>query len=315
MPLTEQQVFDAADQVRESGKVPSALNIREITQTGSLGTIQKFLRKWRHSETVSAASINPPPEPMLNAVRQFGEQLWQIAIQNSEKSASIKVQQAREEAQEAIKDADEAMENLGHLQEKIEQLHSEKDEWKSQIQDIHQRHDEKVTALQNEQQDLFQKLQESQSKSTILTSQLEVFEKKELELEQKLSESQKAQSHMEDKITQLLLEQEEAKQQFQHEIQQKIQNLEKTNAELEKQMEIDKIQHMNSEHALKEALSQIENFKLTEKSYKEKCDQALTNLNSMKEDYLKKSLEFESERKLNEQLQSLLEKFQSPHTP
>lgn len=143
MPITEQQVFDAAEQVRESGKVPSALSIREITQTGSLGTIQKFLRKWRHQETVSAASINPPPEPVLNAVRQFSEQLWQLALQHSEKAATLKVKQAREELQEAHRDTDEAMENCELLQQQLEeakqtnaQLEKEQQSWLDKWQSL-----------------------------------------------------------------------------------------------------------------------------------------------------------------------------------
>jgi chromosome segregation ATPase len=122
MALTEQDVYEAADQIRESGRVPSAITIREITQVGSLGTIQKHLRKWRHRETVSAASVNPPPEQVLNSIRQFGEQLWHLALQQAEKSASIKVRQAREEQDEAQRDTDEAMLQLESLQDQFSKI-------------------------------------------------------------------------------------------------------------------------------------------------------------------------------------------------
>ena len=119
MALTEQDVFDASEKIRESGRIPSAITIREITQVGSLGTIQKHLRKWRHRETVSASCSNPPPEQVLNSIRQFGEQLWQMALQQAEKAASIKVRQAREEQEEAQRDTDEVMLQIEGLQEQL----------------------------------------------------------------------------------------------------------------------------------------------------------------------------------------------------
>lgn len=112
MAITEQEVFEAAEQVRGEGRTPSAISIREITQTGSLGTIQKHLRKWRHQEVLSASSNNPPPEPVLNSIRQFGEQLWQLALQSAEKAANLKVRQANEELEVARNDAEEALDAM-----------------------------------------------------------------------------------------------------------------------------------------------------------------------------------------------------------
>jgi chromosome segregation ATPase len=129
MAISEQDVYEAADQIRDEGNSPSAIKIREITQTGSLGTIQKFLIKWRHRETVSATTSNPPPEAVLKSIQDFGDNLWRLALQQAEKAASVKVREAREEREQALRDADEAISHLekgnrvrDDLEQKVEHL-------------------------------------------------------------------------------------------------------------------------------------------------------------------------------------------------
>jgi len=128
MAITEEQVFSAAEEIRESGRFPSAISIREIIKTGSLGTIQKHLRKWRHRETVSAASSNPPPEDVLETLKNFGDTFWRLAIQHSDKAALQKVRLARDEQDEARIDMEEALENLERQRIENEAMSSKVDE-------------------------------------------------------------------------------------------------------------------------------------------------------------------------------------------
>ena len=110
MAISEQEVFEAADQIRDAGQNPSALKIREITQTGSLGTIQKHLVHWAPRDGVS------PPSTLRRirsaAMTKFGDQIWQLALQQAEKMAMVKVKEAREGQEEAQRDVEEAMEKL-----------------------------------------------------------------------------------------------------------------------------------------------------------------------------------------------------------
>jgi chromosome segregation ATPase len=177
MPLSEQQVFEAADQIRESGRSPSALSIREITKTGSLGTIQKYLRKWRHQETVSSASINPPPESVLNAVRQFSEQLWQLSLQQAEKAASLKVRAAREEQQEALRDTDEAMEQVEDLQSQLEREEQQKAQLQIEIETLKEKLETQAQAHQGEREQAL--LLEQQQKNEHEQLRLQLSEREE----------------------------------------------------------------------------------------------------------------------------------------
>lgn len=137
MAITEEQVFSAAEEIRGSGRFPSAISIREVTKTGSLGTIQKHLRKWRHRETVSAANNNPPPEEVLDSLRNFGDSFWRLALQHSDKAALQKVRLARDEQDEARHDMEEALENLEKQGEKNDAMAKEVEELLKQ-QNAHQ---------------------------------------------------------------------------------------------------------------------------------------------------------------------------------
>ena len=184
MALTEQDVFDASEKIRESGRVPSAITIREITQVGSLGTIQKHLRKWRHRETVSSSCINPPPEQVLNSIRQFGEQLWQLALQQAEKAASIKVRQAREEQEEAQRDTDEVMLQIEGLQEQLRENQAKlqaEHEGKLKIEHLNE-------TLRQEQGVLKDEVSQEKYRAERLQDQLKGLEEKNISLKNDLEE-------------------------------------------------------------------------------------------------------------------------------
>lgn len=151
MPISEQDVYEAADQIRDEGHSPSAIKIREITQTGSLGTIQKFLIKWRHRETISATTSNPPPEAVLKSIQDFGENLWRLALQQAEKAASVKVREAREERGQAQRDAEEA---ISHL----EKSNSLRDEQERRLEELSRRLVEEQAKC-SEQQAAFKRLE------------------------------------------------------------------------------------------------------------------------------------------------------------
>jgi hypothetical protein len=300
MPLTEQQIFDAAEQVRESGKVPSALNIREITQTGSLGTIQKFLRKWRHQETVSSASVNPPPEPVLNAVRQFSEQLWQLALQNSEKAASLKVRQANEHEQEAQRDTDEAMENVEKLQQELELERAKQSEAELQQQKIQMKleeHQSEREAWLVEREQLIAQQQQTQNKLEQSEQSLGTYV---LKLNESLSNLKNLEARQ--SALQQNLDSAQAVRQNQ---QSKIESLQHQEQQLAKKYSEESADWANQESELRETLQQSE-LELNRKKEQLVIEQQERSQDAMTIHKLK--LGNESEKQLNLRLEKLLEK-------
>ena len=306
MALSEQEVFAAADQIRESGRVPSAINIREITQVGSLGTIQKHLRKWRHRETVSAASSNPPPEQVLNSIRQFGEQLWQLALQQAEKAASVKVRQARDDQDEAQRDTDEVMSRLETLQEQFDKIQA--------------------------------KLQlEKESKEKILKEN-EVFFQEHAVLKEEVSEGKHQLERtrdqlkgQEEKTSQLTLSVDQlnkkvnAGEELLKDKQSQIANLQKEEAVLKSQLENltnlnNKIVFENKDLSLKNELVyqkcqkqelQLNHLKVLEENF----DESKKLLNQRQDEVRRLSIELESEKQVNRRFENLINRLQPTVLP
>lgn len=123
MPITESQVFETANSLKERGIAPSALSIREITKTGSLGTIQKYLRQWREGAESVVKDLNePPPTSAMRVSEQFLQQVWGLAIHHARQEGGLKLKEIQNEKKEIMEDAAVAwkeVEKLEGAQEKL----------------------------------------------------------------------------------------------------------------------------------------------------------------------------------------------------
>ena len=85
--VTEQEVFDAANQLRMTGKQVTALKILTVLGGGSLTTIYKHLDAWEARERFDKQSIPSPaessdelPPSVIEALRG----IWKVAVEEAE---------------------------------------------------------------------------------------------------------------------------------------------------------------------------------------------------------------------------------------
>ena len=149
MTIGKDQVYEVADSLSENGNIPSAIKIREILKTGSLGTIQKYLKLWRHKETLSDSLENPPPEQILEATTQYVNNFWGTALHHARKEAMVKIQEAQQAQKVAEKDSESAWEAVEKIENKISELMTdidkmqiEKDQFIQEIKTIKQQNEE-----------------------------------------------------------------------------------------------------------------------------------------------------------------------------
>mgnify|MGYP000630959646 CR=1 FL=1 len=81
MAVTKENVFKAADQLKESNASITLASIREVLGGGSFTTISPFLQEWKDKEKISSTPIKEPaPQAVLEQLQQFGTDLWGIAM-------------------------------------------------------------------------------------------------------------------------------------------------------------------------------------------------------------------------------------------
>lgn len=198
MSISEDQVYEAAEELSKSGKNPSALSIREILKTGSLGTIQKYLVKWRHKETVSASTQNPPPEELLELTRSYLEKIWGTAIHISRKEANVKIKEADLERKQSLKDSDSAWSEVERMEKSLGKEKSLQEELNRQIDDLkHSSEKEELARRELEQENAIfkEKISVLKENQTTLSEQHQSIErllqdaKREAEQKSKLLET------------------------------------------------------------------------------------------------------------------------------
>lgn len=78
--ISEQQVFEAAEQLAQSGQAVTVSAVREVIGSGSFSTINAFLGKWKESgDARKPAEVPDMPEPVGRAMRQLWGVAWKEA--------------------------------------------------------------------------------------------------------------------------------------------------------------------------------------------------------------------------------------------
>ena len=81
MAVTKENVFKAAEQLKELNSSITLAAIREVLGGGSFTTISPFLQEWKDKEKISSTPIKEPaPQAVLEQLQQFGTDLWGIAM-------------------------------------------------------------------------------------------------------------------------------------------------------------------------------------------------------------------------------------------
>ena len=129
MALTQQQVFDAADQLVTDGHNPTLSNVRKALGGGSYTTISEFMAVWKAKQQEANQPIREAaPEAVTRRFSELGNEIWTIALDManarlaSEREA-LEQQRAELEAsrKEAVELADSISAELDALQAKHDQ--------------------------------------------------------------------------------------------------------------------------------------------------------------------------------------------------
>jgi chromosome segregation ATPase len=142
-PLTQTQIFEAADALTAQGQRPTVTSVRKIIGSGSYTTIDAGLEEWKaHQAAHQRVFIKEPvPTEIAEPAQQWVEEVWTIALEKanarlqSEREALEKARQELEASHhEAIALADQLNTDLEHYQQRCTLLEEEQ----GQLTETHQ---------------------------------------------------------------------------------------------------------------------------------------------------------------------------------
>lgn len=125
--VTYQDVVNAAVEVKGQGKNPTIENVRAILGTGSIGTINMHLRKWKsgiqQTDKISVKE-NLPPE-LVSLLKG----LWERVVQTSED----RIQQIEESHQKITLEMTEELEKYKKNNQRWQQMYHQWVQEKTQM--------------------------------------------------------------------------------------------------------------------------------------------------------------------------------------
>jgi len=149
--VTYQDIAAAAHRIAGEGKNPTIENVRAILGTGSIGTINKYLRQWketRHS-TDTIASQEQLPEALVSVLKG----LWVNVVEQASDHITV-MEEKHKETLSAVQDTRDKYQKNNHR-------------WQQLFQKWH----EEKARLSQERETLEKKLHESQKQAAALSEQ------------------------------------------------------------------------------------------------------------------------------------------------
>ena len=118
MPVTREQVWQAADSLSKAGQKPTLAAVRELVG-GSYSTLSPLLREWRERQAAGAPAGSDLPAAVIERAAAAGQAIWSVAVrQAEERLAGERAAMARQcraaeaEKAEAVSLADTLAEQL-----------------------------------------------------------------------------------------------------------------------------------------------------------------------------------------------------------
>lgn len=166
--VTYQDVVNAATEVKGQGKNPTIENVRAILGTGSIGTINMHLRKWKssHQQTEQISSKENLPPELVSVLKG----LWERVVQTSED----RIQQIEASHQKITLEMTQELEKYKKNNQRWQQMYNQ---W---IQE--------KTQIINEKSTLLEGIQSLQKEITSLRSNHESLEKQQEEKQKRIDE-------------------------------------------------------------------------------------------------------------------------------
>lgn len=123
MPITNEQVFQTADELAANGQDPTLAAIRRTLGGGSFTTISEAMKEWRkRRQAAEFTPREPPPESINKRLSELGAELWAAASE----AARGRLQAERADLEKVRYDIErqqiEAAEMADQMNSEIEQL-------------------------------------------------------------------------------------------------------------------------------------------------------------------------------------------------
>ena len=83
MPVTREQVWQAADSLSKAGQKPTLAAVRELVG-GSYSTLSPLLREWRERQAAGAPAGSDPPAAVIERAAAAGQVIWSVAVRPAE---------------------------------------------------------------------------------------------------------------------------------------------------------------------------------------------------------------------------------------
>ncbi len=180
MAVREEDIFQAADELNAEGVTPSAISIREILKTGSLGTIQKHLKAWRE-KSVTPSAQPPPAASVLEVSQKWAAQVWGTAWAQARQEMDARIHEIQASLKQSQEDAEAAW-------KEVERFEEDEKKWGVKLDDERRLREEGAAnqhALEEKIAELGKENAEREKAREQLARELALMEEKTLALHQK----------------------------------------------------------------------------------------------------------------------------------
>lgn len=153
--ITEQDVFEAARKLAESGESPSAIKIREaLGNRGGMGTIQKHLDTWREENDTAVVEVFPMPESLEADSQTLIRQIWNGARAEVERGLALDREALEQEREKIHAQLRETVAVSESQEQQIVALTEENDSLSGEVKAATDRAQEKTDVAQKLQVDV-----------------------------------------------------------------------------------------------------------------------------------------------------------------
>ena len=119
--ITQEQVFQTADTLRQQGEHPSVAAVREAIGSGSYSTVNRYLQLWREQQEKEMVSADLPA-PVEEAYRKAAAVAWNEASRLTGEQVTAIKEQTTKERERFEKEARDAAAEITRLEQQVEQL-------------------------------------------------------------------------------------------------------------------------------------------------------------------------------------------------
>lgn len=204
--MSRDDVFNAANDIRESGQRPSILGVYKLLGRGSYTTISNHLKQW---EEENKSGMRLPtevelPEMIATDADLFVRKLWNVAknyadeqVQSERDALRQRELELQDEMRQAVDMANDSADKLEAMEEKLAEQKRERQAIEQALQEketalalksaAHDRALRDVEKLENENQELGKKLEVRSSEISKMDEQCEALRIDNREMSQKVA--------------------------------------------------------------------------------------------------------------------------------